>query len=146
MKTQPITPEQLARLFPNASKSLLAANNKATPQPVGIKEPVKPRRATEPNKTEREFEAILRAQFPDAIIRWEAYTLRLASKCSYSPDYSVLHPGPDRRLDFYEVKGAYIFPKALSKPRMCAQEFDHKFFLAQKSKGEWRITEFAKRG
>lgn len=145
MKTESLTPEQIQRLFPGASKSLLAANGSTPIQPaVEIpQETKKPRRATEPNKTELEYERILRAQYPDAEIRWEAYTFRLASRTNYTPDFSVLHP--DKSLDFHEVKGAFIFPKALVKPRMCAQEFPHRFFLAQKIKGEWKITELPKR-
>lgn len=143
MKTRPISTEELARLFPGASKSLLAANgNAVTPVAIDL-EAVKPRRAIEPNKTEREFERILRAQYPNAIIRWEAYTLKLASRTNYTPDFSVIHP--DNSLDFYEVKGAYIFPKAITKPKIAAQEFPHRFFLAQKLKGEWKITELQKR-
>lgn len=145
MKTTPITPEQLAQLFPGASKSLIAANQGIICAPA-VEAPipeVKPRRATEPNKTEREYERILRAQYPDAEIRWEAYTLRLADRCSYSPDFSVLHR--DNTIDFHEVKGGYVFPKALVKLRVAAQEFPHRFFLAQKTKGEWKITELSKR-
>lgn len=93
----------------------------------------------EPNKTEREYWRMLQAQFPQAEIRWESYTLRMASRATYSPDFSILHA--DGVLDFHEVKGAYVFPKALAKLRIAAGLFSHKFTLAQKLKRGWQITE-----
>jgi len=102
----------------------------------------KPRRAKEPNRTEREYESILKAQFPVSQIRWEAYTLRLAARCAYTPDYAVIHA--DGRVDLHEVKGAFIFSKALVKPRLAAVQFpQHRFFLAQKKKSGWEITELS---
>lgn len=100
----------------------------------------KPRRAKAPNQTEREYEAMLRRQFPDADIRWEAYVLRLADRATYSPDFSIQHP--DGRLEFAEVKGSYVFPKALVKLRIAAEMFNHRFVLAQRLKGgEWKIEQ-----
>lgn len=100
----------------------------------------KPRRAREPNRTEREFEAQLRAKFPAATIRWEGYRLKLAHLATYEPDYSVQHE--DGTVEFFEVKGAYVFPKALAKLRIAAVMFpQHKFTLAQKKKTGWEITE-----
>lgn len=102
--------------------------------------PVKPRRAKQPNQTEREYEAMLRRQFPDAEIRWEAYVLRLADRATYSPDFSIQHP--DGTLEFAEVKGSYVFPKALVKLRIAAEMFNHRFVLAQRLKGgEWKIEQ-----
>lgn len=100
----------------------------------------KPRRATEMNRTEAEYGLMLKAQFPGAVIHWEAYVLRLANRCTYCPDFSVFHEG---KLSFWEVKGSFVFPKALVKPRIAAVMFPHhKFTLAQKTKQGWKITEF----
>ena len=106
---------------------------------TGLKTPA---RAKEPNRTEREYWLILKARFPQADIRWEAYTLRLASRCSYTPDLSVLHP--DNTLEFWEIKGPFVFSKALTKVRAVAGAFSHKFTLAQKLKTGWKITELPK--
>lgn len=107
-------------------------------QDSGKTVPAKPRRAKEPNRTEREYEMMLKASFPAAIVKWEAYTLRLASRVNYTPDFSVLHPSGE--LEFFEVKGPYIWPKAMVKLRMAAEQFDHPFTLAQKLKSGWEIT------
>jgi hypothetical protein len=102
----------------------------------------KPRRAQEPNRTEREYEAMLYSQYPYAKIKWEAYTLRLADRCRYTPDWAVVHP--DGRVEFHEVKGAYVFPKSLVKPRLAAVQFpQHLFILAQKLKSGWEISELS---
>lgn len=146
MKTEQLTPERIQQLFPGASKSLLAANGQAVAKAASpIDAPAdKPRRAIEPNKTEREFERILRAKYPVGVIKWEAYTFRMGSRLSYTPDYSVWTPDTGE-LIFWEVKGGFIYPKALVKCRAFVQEFPHRLFLAQKIKGEWKIDEFAQR-
>ncbi len=108
-------------------------------EPLEVPTKKKPRRAKEPNQTEREYEAILKRQFPGAVIRWEALTLRLADRCTYSPDYIVFLPNGS--IECHEVKGGFIFPKALVKPRMAAEAFPWRFVLAQKRKGgEWEIS------
>lgn len=123
-------------LFPPAAaiQASVAAVNAGTAT-------VKPRRAKEPNATEREYELMLRAAYPHAVIRWEAYTLRLANRCTYTPDWSVMFT--DGRIEMHEVKGAYLFPKALAKPRVAAEVFNHRFVLAQKLKTGWQITEIS---
>lgn len=126
-----LSPGVLA-LNPNLSRPAAVP---ATVQPAATK----PARAKEPNRTEREYELMLTRAFPDATIRWEAYILRLAHRATYTPDFSVLHPGGE--LEFHEVKGAYIFPKALVKLRIAAELFDHPFTLAQKLKSGWQITQ-----
>lgn len=162
-----MNPLTIKRLFKNASASVLAANahdygdgkpaeapscaGKETPARPGVemgkiqpKQAAKPMRAKEPNKIEREYELMLKAQFPAAVIRWEAYTLRMANRATYTADYSVLHP--NGILEFHEVKGAFVFAKGLVKPRIAAAMFPlHKFTLAQKKKDGWHITEFPNR-
>lgn len=99
----------------------------------------KPKRLPKgPNRTESEYGLILKAKFPQSNVRFEAYTLKLADGCRYSPDWSVEHP--DRTLEFHEVKGPFIYSKALTKPRTAAELFPQRFTLAQKLKSGWEIT------
>lgn len=92
------------------------------------------------NRTEAEYQAMLRAQYPEAEIKYEAYTLKLANGVRYTPDFAVCHR--DRTVDFHEVKGRFIFSRALVKPRVAATTFPHhRFFLAQKIAGSWTVTE-----
>lgn len=105
---------------------------------------VKPARAKSMNRTEREYFGMLKAQFPTAEIGWEKYILRMADRCTYSPDFSLCFP--DGRLEFHEVKGGYIFPKALVKLRIAAELFGHDFYLAQKRpKSGWHVEKLPKR-
>lgn len=90
------------------------------------------------NRTEREYSMILSRKFPTANIRYEGYSLKLAEGCRYIPDFAV--ELQDGRLEFHEVKGAFIFSKALTKPKTAAELFPQRFVLAQKIKGEWHIT------
>lgn len=111
----------------------------------------KPRRATEMNATERELLAMLKEKFPGArAILWEAYTLKLAHRTTYSPDFAVIHGsgglGRHGEIEFWECKGSYIFDKALTKPKIAAEMFpQHKFTLAQKTKMGWKYTELPSR-
>lgn len=92
-----------------------------------------PKKRPSKTKAEAEYELILKAEHPEARILFQAYTLKLAFDCRYTPDFSVVHP--DGRVDMHESKGNYIYEKALNKPRIAARMFpQHKFFLAQKSK------------
>lgn len=106
------------------------------------------KRKSEPKKTgtEIEFEAMLRRQYPESNIRFEAYTLKLADGLRYTPDFAVEHP--DGSIDFYEVKGAFLFRGAtqsmtratLTKPRTAAMLFPQRFHIAIKDRsGEWSI-------
>lgn len=81
---------------------------------------------------------MLTAAFPNANIRYEGYTLKLADGCRYTPDFAVEHA--DGTLEFHETKGAFIFSKALTKPKTAAELFPHRFVLAQKLKSGWKIT------
>lgn len=145
-----MSPETIKRLFPNASESLLAANAILPASPTLIdcvkearKEAVKPKRAREPNRTEKEYRLILDRDYPDCEIRWEAYVLRLANRVTYNPDFSIQYPSGE--LEFVEVKGSYIYPKALQKLRVAAEYFNHRFVFAQKLKTGWNVTEIAGR-
>lgn len=97
------------------------------------------------SKTEAEYELILKAIHPGSEILFGCYTFLLAPKLRYKPDLCVSFP--NGLLHFYEIKGKYLFMGAhksattatLSKPRMAASLFNHRFFIAQKIDGEWRV-------
>ncbi len=129
--------ERLRQLLPNASASMIALNadSEEAAKDTALKGAPKGR---QPNRTEREYELILRAQFPHATIRYEAYTLKLAEGCRYVPDFAVEHA--DGTLEFYEIKGRFIFSKALTKPKTAAELFPQRFTLAQKTESGWEIT------
>lgn len=101
-------------------------------------------------RTELEFEAMLRRENPGADILFERYTFKLANDCRYTPDFAVVWVCG--RIDFYEVKGAFLFKGAtasatrasLTKPKLAAQLFPwHHWFRAQKAKdGTWSLEEF----
>lgn len=117
----------------NAKMEGLAPNSPDIGKPITAP---KPRKI---NKTESEYGRMLAAQYPQANIRYEGYTLKLADRCRYSPDFAVEFPSG--KIEFHEVKGAFIFSKALTKPKAAAEIFPQRFVLAQKLKGgEWRIT------
>lgn len=144
---QPGKPNPAEEHGPNArtKRALKAKTKEFFVDDDGAAWPIKnkPRRATSMNKTETEYLERLKRIHEGSDIRWEAYTLRLANRCNYTPDFSVQHPG--KAIDFHEVKGGYIFPKALVKLRMAAELFTHRFFLAQKKGGKWTVTEMQKR-
>jgi hypothetical protein len=139
-----LSPEEFARIFPRASRSTLEANAHLTTTQKDIihdvtgKEVVEKKRRSM-NRTEAEYQRILQTKYPDAVIRYEAYTLTLAPALRYTPDFSVKHL--DSTMDFHEVKGRFIFSRALNKPKMAAQMFgEHRFFLAQKIDGQWNVS------
>jgi hypothetical protein len=92
----------------------------------------------QPNRTEAEYGLMLKSKYPEADVRFEAYTLKLADGCRYTPDWDVEFP--DGTLEFHEVKGRFIFSKALTKPKTAAELFPQRFTLAQKLASGWEIT------
>lgn len=109
-----------------------------------------PKRGRKKTQAESEYELILRLAHPDSKVLYEAYTLKLAPDTRYTPDLAVVEPyiqvitgntGPSR-IDFYEVKGRYIFAKALNKPKIAAAMFPHhRFFLASKTANGWSVKQ-----
>jgi hypothetical protein len=108
--------------------------------------PPKAKKPREPNKTEREFGLILQKRFPDCEVTWEKYTFLLAPGCRYTPDWCVTNR--HGILMFFEVKGAFLFKGAhasaltatLTKPKVAAEMFRHRFVIAQKIDGAWHET------
>lgn len=128
--------------------ALASANPKLPVRPVvafsGQKGPEiaeKTKQPKIPTGTEREYEAMLRREHPDCRVLFERYTLKLSNDCRYVPDFAVVHP--DGRVDFHEVKGAFLFGGAtkssthtsLTKPKLAAENFpQHNFCRATKDK------------
>lgn len=118
----------------------------------------KDRQPRQMTRTEREFEAMLRFEFPASAIHWEWYRLRLGGSCWYTPDFAVVansvgtNERPPHSVMFFEVKGAYLFKGAtksatassLTKPKSAATLYpQHRFFVAQKNKdGTWSREEY----
>lgn len=139
-----MTPQQLKRLFPNASPSLLAANCKEAPglavlpNAITPKVNILPRDTTDEHKlnpTERKYLNYLESvNYPWLGI--QNITLKLAHDCRYTPDFWTLET--DGSLVAREVKG-YFREDAKIKIKTAARLFPWiKFILAFDEKGSWR--------
>ena len=75
------------------------------------------------------------------ILSWhfEAYTLKLADNCRYTPDFMVLLP--DGTMQFHEVKGFWM-DDAKVKIKVAARQFPHIFLAIRKTKDGWETTDF----
>jgi hypothetical protein len=74
-------------------------------------------------------------------VRFEAVTLYLANDLRYTPDMfcvGILKP------EFYEVKGEWIYDRALHKFKAAVELFpSFSFYLAQWKKGTWNIIKYS---
>jgi hypothetical protein len=136
----------LKRLFPRASSAFLRANEKAlagiAPQILsadlvrGAVERLAPKRRGSMNATESDFKLLLLARFPDSTIRFEAYKLRIADRCWYCPDFSLLHL--NGTLDFFECKVRHIWEDSKIKFKAAREMYpQHHWEMWQRSKGLW---------
>lgn len=99
------------------------------------------------NKGEKEFSLYLESQRKDGHIlswRFEAFKLRLADNCFYTPDFVVLNS--DRTLTLFEVKGYWI-SDAKTKIKVAAEQFPYLQFVAvykrtKKDGGGWNFENF----
>lgn len=92
------------------------------------------------NKLEADFGIYLEAKkrLNEVIdYRFEAVTLKLAHDCRYTPDWFVMES--DCTIAFYECKG-FRREDAMVKLRVAARMFPFKFYLCERSKGEWSIA------
>lgn len=101
------------------------------------------------NRTEEAYSTILQGlKLTGLIVEWwfEAHTLRLADRSTFTPDFSVLHP--DGSFEFIDVKGGGpIEGKSATKIRVAAEihyafRFSTMQLLAKKHGGGWKRTEF----
>lgn len=124
-----LTPEELKRLFPNASASTIAAQS-------GIRKPVlsvpvpppvlRPKmeigQSTDEqklNKTERAYLAVLRAH-RHPWIGIQNVTLKLADDCRLTPDFAYINE--IGRMTFVDVKG-FQREDALIKMKVACRQF-----------------------
>ena len=94
------------------------------------------------NKTEAEYRDRLRVREIAGEIAWFAYeaiTLKLAPDTRYTPDFAVMLASGE--LEFHETKGGFVRDDARVKLKVAAAMFPFRFYLAQKEKGVWTITE-----
>ncbi len=70
---------------------------------------------------------------------YETDTLPIAHRCTYTPDFRC--ETESGTIRYYEVKANHKFKeKGVLKLKFAAQSYpQHEFFLAEKSKGEWRV-------
>lgn len=137
--------EQIASMFPNASRSLLDANGAVTlPKSAQKVLREKSKTARKQTKTEESFGRILEARkLRGEIIsyQYEGVTLRWSDGTRYTPDFLVVMAIADsshHRIVFVETKGGHIFPGA---KRRFKEARDHcpwaDFEMWQRKAGQW---------
>lgn len=115
---------------------------------VAAKLPAKPKKQRGMNKSEKEFNARLLNDYPNASIYYEGITLKLGHDCRYTPDFFVVdyadtNDGFDPWAIYaFEVKG-FRRDDAMVKIRVAARMYPWiSFFLVEREKGgAWKITE-----
>lgn len=125
--------------LPNASQSFKEKNpslfGKANPQEQQQQVP-KGSIKRGKNKTEAEFELMLKAEYPSDIILFESIKFRLGDKCWYTPDFVRI--GYIGVLHVYEVKGGHIWDDSKVKFKCAKEQFPKiEFQMFQKKKGKW---------
>lgn len=111
--------DQIASMFPNASRSLLEANGAVT-LPNSARLPESRPKISRPKmtKTEADFGRILEARKARGEIisyQFHGLTLRWSDGTRYTPDWVALERIADcshHQVVCYETKGGYIFPGA----------------------------------
>ena len=96
------------------------------------------KRSGQMNKLEAAYAAVLKAD--KGVLWWgyEAIKLRLADNTYYTPDFAVLLS--DGQFEFHETKG-FMRDDANVKIKVAAETFPFRFYLVERIKGEWRMTE-----
>jgi hypothetical protein len=152
------TIEQLKARFPRASESFIRRNADGIPidSAGGVRDPertsaanpvaalnappVRPMTTDEQrlNKTERRWLDVLRSRnFVGLGI--QSLTLKLGHDCRYTPDFITCDVAG--LVTLWEVKGPWIYEKAMYKPRTAARQFPwFRFVLAQWKTGQWTET------
>lgn len=122
-----MTREQIAAMFPNASRSLFEANaglveTGAPAAPPVLSSPNKLRRARQPNKTESRFGLLLEARKLRGEIpfyAFEAITLHWGDGMKYTPDWVVF----SLPILCIEVKGGYKWQKDVVRYKGCSAQW-----------------------
>lgn len=145
--SQSATREQVATLFPRASRSCLEANAAAngSASQIATSQEQSRHKVSRPKqtKTEAEFERILEARKQRGEIisyEFEAIVLRFAGM-SYRPDFLVIEPIDDarhHRVCFFEVKGGFTWEDSIIKFKAARDHFKcFHFEMHQKKVGQW---------
>lgn len=132
------------RLFPNATKSTLAANLIGefvkAPKTEAVKAYAVPRPTTDEeklNKTERAYLAVLRASQDPCWIGIQNITLKLADDTRLTPDFTTINKLG--AITFIDVKG-FQREDALIKMKMAARQFTWaQFEIVSRDGREWKI-------
>lgn len=130
--------DELQRICPNASKSLLELNADSNViEQLGKPSPAKARSM---NKTESDFARILEArQRRGEIIAfaYEGLRFKYADGLYYKPDFVVLIE--DQPITIIECKGAHVWSRDRVRFRSCAAEWRDwfRFEFWQKKRGQW---------
>ena len=149
-----LTPEEIRRLFPNATPSLLRANGITcdTSIELPVKDPemiatmreslakgIRPNTdVAKLNKTERAYLRFLESLQPD----WlgvQCITLKVGHDLRYTPDFWAVDPQGLRAID---TKGPHVWEDSLIKMRICARVFPWiRFVLAKRDGLNWSHKE-----
>ena len=86
-----------------------------------------------------ELERLRRDHLKVLSYEYEAITLHLAPRTTYTPDFMVMTN--DGEIEFHEVKG-FMRDDAAVKLKVAAAKFWHfRFFLVKSGKGGWQVEE-----
>jgi hypothetical protein len=138
--------EQIAAMFPNASRSVLEANGAFSVSiPSGsVANPDKVqklRQGRQPNKTELDFERRLESQKLRGEIvdyKFEGITIRLADNCRYTPDFFIVVSLDPLKLRIAETKGGHIWDDSKVKFRVAKEQNPWaEWEMHQKKAGQW---------
>ncbi len=104
-------------------------------KPTTVK--VAPKRTRKKTQAESEYELILRLAHPDSKVLYEAIKLRIADRCHYCPDFTVV--SPEGKLSFVEVKGPHIWEDSKIKFKAAKEMYPWaKFEMHQKRVDGWK--------
>ena len=145
IKRSQIDPKALAKIDAQLAAQIKAGNytvNRGT-----FTAPKKKRKPShvwgEMNKTEERHMLWLQNEFPGATILFEAVTLRLDKRTTYTPDFCVVRPGHETNhiIAFVEVKGGFRREDSWQKLKWAADKFCRlwRFYLATEKDGVWRL-------
>lgn len=144
MQVSRMSREQVAAMFPRASRSTLEANSLTTTHRdiitdvTGHEFPTKKPRQ---NKTELAFGLILESQKNRGEIvdyRFEGVTIRLADDCRYTPDFFIIVSLDPLKIRFAETKGKHIWDDSKIKWRVAKEQNSWaEWELWQKKGAEW---------
>lgn len=146
-----LTQEQIRRIFPQASTSLIAANQGAVSSLADLVAPVVQteapqkkadgiRRRGQMNKTEASFARLLESRRSRGEIRdfeFEAVKLHLGEGAYYTLDFLVREN--DDRVTLVEIKGAKIWSRDSVRFKVAVGKYSwlYRFELWQRASGEW---------